>query len=96
MGRKRVFMNVDPAGCGACRKNGFVGSLLNINNSYVSFVRKYGNGRYHFDFKPLEKLVEDEIITLEDAQNTIDAFLENNKDLGENEDIAAVGLSVSP
>ncbi len=71
-------------------------NLLNINSGYVSFVKKYGNGRYHFDFKLLEKLVEQEIIDLTAAQNAIDDFLEKNKYLGENEDIAAVGLSVVP
>lgn len=71
-------------------------NLLNIDSGYVSFVKKYGNGRYHFDFKLLEKLVEQEIITLDTAQSAIDDFLEKNKYLGENEDIAAVGLSVVP
>jgi hypothetical protein len=71
-------------------------NLLNINHGYVSFVKKYGNGRYLIDFKLLEKLVEQEIVSIEDAQKVIDAWLDEHKYLSENEDIAAVGLDVIP
>lgn len=71
-------------------------NLLNINHGYVCFVKKYGNGRYLIDFKLLEKLVEQEIVSIEDAQKVIDAWLDEHKYLSENEDIAAVGLDIIP
>jgi len=71
-------------------------NLLNINHGYVSFVKKYGNGRYLINFKFLEKLVEQEIVSIEDAQNVIDAWLDEHKYLSENEEIAALGLDVIP
>lgn len=71
-------------------------NLLNINHGYVSFVQKYGNGRYVFNFALLEKLVEQEIISVEDAQNAIDAWLEEHKNLKANEDIVGAGMSVVP
>lgn len=71
-------------------------NLLDLNSGYVAFVKKYGLGRYIFDFKLLEKLVEAGLMTYEDAQASIDAFLEKHKNLSENEDITSMGLSVSP
>lgn len=71
-------------------------NLLNINRGYVSFVKKYGMGRYVFDFKLLEDLVAREIITLEDAQAAIDEFSEKHKNLGENEDLISFGMAVTP
>ncbi|MDP2216405.1 MAG: hypothetical protein Q8J68_03850 [Methanolobus sp.] len=71
-------------------------NLLNINHGYVSFVQKYGNGRYVFNFALLEKLVEQEIISVEDAQKAIDAWLEEHKNLKANEDIVGAGMSVVP
>lgn len=71
-------------------------NLLNINKGYVSFVKRYGMGRYHYDHVMLEKLVEAEIITPEDAGKLHDEWLEDNKNLSENEDISAIGLKVIP
>ncbi|MCS3924414.1 hypothetical protein [Methanosalsum natronophilum] len=71
-------------------------NLLNINSGYVSFVKKYGNSRYLINFQLLEKLVEQNLISMEDAQNAIDTWLEDYQYLSENEDIAAVGLNVIP
>jgi hypothetical protein len=71
-------------------------NLLNINSGYVSFVKKYGNGRYQYDFKLLEKLVEQKIITYEAAQKAIDDWMESQKNLSENEDICSFGMGVIP
>ncbi len=71
-------------------------NLLNINQGYVSFVQKYGNGRYVFNFQLLERLVEQEIISVDDAQKAIDAWLEEHKNLKQNEDIVGAGMSVVP
>lgn len=71
-------------------------NLLNINKGYVSFVKRYGMGRYHYDHVMLEKLVEAEVITPEDAAKLHDDWLEDNKNLSENEDISAIGLKVIP
>jgi hypothetical protein len=59
-------------------------------------VQKYGNGRYVFNFELLEKLVEQEIISVDDAQKAIDAWLEEHKNLKQNEDIVGAGMSVVP
>jgi hypothetical protein len=69
-------------------------NLLNINQGYVQFVKKYGQGRYHIDFKMLEKLVEQDILGVDQAQTVIDDWLEEHRYLSENEDIAAVGLDI--
>ncbi|MDP2217385.1 MAG: hypothetical protein Q8J68_08875 [Methanolobus sp.] len=71
-------------------------NLLNVNQGYVSFVQKYGNGRYVINFELLEQLVEKELISIEDAQQAIDDWLENHKNLKQNEDIVGAGLSVVP
>lgn len=71
-------------------------NLLNMNQGYVSFVRKYGMGRYLFDFKILNSLVEKGVITYDEAQKSIDKFNEKHKSLGENEDISSLGLDVIP
>jgi hypothetical protein len=69
-------------------------NLLNLNRGYISFVRKYGLGRYLFDFELLEKLVESGVLTYDEAQEAIDDFDEKHQYLGENEDISALGLKV--
>lgn len=71
-------------------------NLLNINSGYVSFVRKYGNGRYHYDFKLLEKLVDSKLMTYDDAQKAIDVWMDSQKNLSENEDICSFGMGVVP
>lgn len=71
-------------------------NLLNINKGFVSFVKRYGMGRYHYDHVMLEKLVETGAITPDKASDIHTKWLENNKSLSENEDISAVGLKVTP
>ena len=71
-------------------------NLLDINQGYVSFVKKYGNGRYLINFQLLEKLVEQNLVTMSDAQEAIDSWLDDHQYLSENEDIAAVGLDIIP
>lgn len=71
-------------------------NLLNINKGYVTFVKRYGMGRYHYDHVMLEKLTEAGIITPDDAAKYHDEWLEDNKNLSENEDISAVGLKINP
>lgn len=71
-------------------------NLLNINHGYVSFVQKYGNGRYVFNFKLLEQLIEKELISIDDAQDVIDEWMEEHKYIRQNEDIVGAGLDVVP
>lgn len=71
-------------------------NLLNINEGYVSFVHRYGLGRYHYDHKMLEKLVETGVISIDKASQIHTQWLEDNKNLSENEDISAIGLDVIP
>jgi hypothetical protein len=71
-------------------------NLLNINKGYVTFVKRYGMGRYHYDHVMLEKLTEAGVIQPDDAAKYHDDWLEDNKNLSENEDISAVGLKINP
>jgi hypothetical protein len=69
-------------------------NFLGLDQGYISFVRKYGLGRYLFDFELLEKLVAEGVITYDEAQAAIDDFNEKHQYLSENEDISALGLKV--
>ncbi len=71
-------------------------NLLNINKGYVTFVKRYGMGRYHYDHVMLQKMAESGVITPDDAAKYHDEWLEDNKNLSENEDISAVGLKINP
>lgn len=71
-------------------------NLLNINEGFVSFVHRYGLGRYHYDHKMLQKLVETGVISIDKASEIHKQWLEDNKNLSENEDISAIGLDVIP
>jgi len=71
-------------------------NLLNINKGFVSFVKRYGMGRYHYDHVMLQKLVEDGVISPEKAGEIHASWLENNKNLSENEDISSVGMKITP
>lgn len=69
-------------------------NFLGLDQGFISFVRKYGLGRYLFDFELLEKLVESGVLTYDEAQAAIDDFNEKHRYLSENEDISALGLKV--
>jgi hypothetical protein len=69
-------------------------NLLDINQGFVSFVKKYGNGRYIFNFRYLEELAKQEIIEVEDIPGIIDEWCEKHKYLSENEDIVGAGIDV--
>ncbi len=71
-------------------------NLLNINKGYVTFVKRYGMGRYHYDHVMLQNLVENGLMKPEDAGKFHDDWLEDNKNLSENEDISAIGLKIIP
>jgi len=69
-------------------------NLLDINQGYIMFVKKYGNGRYIFNFRAVEELVKQDIITDEEGQAIIDEWCEKHKNLSENEDIVGAGIEV--
>jgi hypothetical protein len=69
-------------------------NFLGLDQGFISFVRKYGMGRYLFDFELLEKLVADGTLTYDEAQAAIDDFNEKHQYLKENEDISALGLKI--
>lgn len=69
-------------------------NLLDIDQGFISFVKKYGNGRYIFNFRLVEELVKQEIINPEDGQGIIDDWCEKHKHLSENEDIVGAGIEV--
>lgn len=69
-------------------------NLLTIDSGYVSFVRKYGQGRYVYDFKMLYDAVIQKGMSPQKAQEFVDAFMEKHKYLRANEDIAGVGIDV--
>jgi hypothetical protein len=69
-------------------------NLLDINQGFIQFVKKYGNGRYIFNFRYLEELAKQEIIEVEDIPGIIDEWCEKHKYLSENEDIVGAGIDV--
>lgn len=71
-------------------------NLLSINHGYVSFVQKYGNGRYVVNFAMLDRLVEAKIIAVEDANTIMQAVMDDHQFLKANEDIFGVGIEVKP
>lgn len=71
-------------------------NLLSINQGYVSFVQKYGNGRYVFNFAMLEKLLELKLITVDQADAIVASWMDEHQYLKANEDIVGVGLQVTP
>lgn len=71
-------------------------NLLSINHGYVSFVQKYGNGRYVVNFAMLDRLVEAKIIPVEDANTIMQAIMDDHQFLKANEDIFGVGIEVKP
>lgn len=71
-------------------------NYLSINFGYVQFVKKYGAGRYHIDFEALGKLVENDLIEPEKAQELVNKFLDSHQYLEENEDMATFGVKINP
>jgi hypothetical protein len=69
-------------------------NLLDIDQGFISFVKKYGNGRYIFNFRLVEELVKQDIITPEEGQDIINDWCEKHKNLSENEDIVGAGIDV--
>jgi hypothetical protein len=69
-------------------------NILDINQGFVSFVKKYGNGRYIFNFRYLEELAKQEIIEVEEIPSIIDEWCEKHQYLSENEDIVGAGIDV--
>lgn len=69
-------------------------NLLTIDQGYVSFVKKYGQGRYVYDFKMLYDAVVSKGMSPKKAQEFVDDFMEKHKYMKANEDIAGVGIDV--
>lgn len=69
-------------------------NLLSINHGYVSFVQKYGNGRYVFNLTMLEKAVVANIITPAEAEAIQNVIMEQHQYLKANEDIFVAGVDV--
>ncbi len=61
-----------------------------INQGYVEFVKKYGMGRYCYSFPILEKLLEQNIIDFNVFQREIETWMEDNKNLSQNEDLVGI------
>lgn len=61
-----------------------------INQGYVEFVKKYGMGRYSYSFPILERLLEQNIIDFSVFQTEIETWMEDNKNLSQNEDLVGI------
>jgi len=61
-----------------------------INQGYVEFVKKYGMGRYSYSFPILERLLEQNIIDFNVFQREIETWMEDNKNLSQNEDLVGI------
>lgn len=71
-------------------------NLLKINKGYVSFVDKYGIGRLLINFVALQDKLKDGSLTVKQAQVAITDWMENHKNLKQNEDIVGVGIDAKP
>jgi|GEM_PF-677038 hypothetical protein len=69
-------------------------NLLDLDQGYVNYVKKYGQGRYAINLRALEEAVKQGIITPAQASEAVQAFAEEHKKLSENEDIIGAGLEV--
>jgi hypothetical protein len=70
-------------------------ALLDVNEGQRIFYKKYGNGRYLYNIRALEKAVTDGDMEPADAQAALDIWMEKNKNLSANEDLVCYGLDVS-
>lgn len=70
-------------------------NLLDLNEGFVSYVKKYGNGRYVINLRALEEAVKQGIITPTQASAAVTEFSESHKNLSENEDLVGAGLEVT-
>jgi len=70
-------------------------ALLDVNEGQRIFYKKYGNGRYLYNIRALEKAVTDGDMDPTDAQAALDVWMEKNKNLSANEDLVCYGLDVS-
>jgi len=70
-------------------------ALLDVNEGQRIFYKKYGNGRYLYNIRALEKAVTDGDMEPADAQAALDVWMEKNKNLSANEDLVCYGLDVS-
>lgn len=69
-------------------------NLLDLDQGFVSYVKKYGQGRYIINLKALEEAVKQGIITPAQASEAVKSFAEEHKNLSENEDMIGAGLEV--
>lgn len=69
-------------------------NLLDLDQGYVNYVKKYGQGRYAINLRALEEAVKQGIITPAQASEAVKAFAEEHAKLSENEDIIGAGLEV--
>ncbi len=69
-------------------------NLLDLDQGFVSYVKRYGQGRYVINLRALEEAVKQGIITPAQASDAVTAFAEEHKKLSENEDIIGAGLEV--
>lgn len=71
-----------------------INNILDLDQGFVSYVKKYGQGRYAINLRALEEAVKQGIITPAQASEAVKAFAEEYKYLSENEDIIGAGLEV--
>jgi hypothetical protein len=69
-------------------------NLLDLDQGFVSYVKKYGNGRYVINLRSLEEAVKQGILTPLQATDAVTAFAEKHKGLSENEDLIGAGIDV--
>lgn len=61
-----------------------------INQGYVEYVRKYGMGRYSYSFPFMEQCFEKGLMNWEQFKQEISTWMEENKYLGQNEDLVGI------
>jgi len=65
---------------------------LDLIESYVRYIKKYGVGRYYIEYKAIEELLRNG--DLKTAKEAIDELREEHEQISENEDIIGVGFDI--
>ncbi len=65
---------------------------LDLIESYVRYLKKYGLGRYYIEYKAIEDLIKEGQLQL--AQQAIEELKEEHEKIMENEDIIGVGFQI--
>lgn len=65
---------------------------LDLVESYIRYIKKYGLGRYYIEYKAIEDLIKEGQLSV--AQEAIEELKKEHEQIAENEDIIGVGFDI--